>query len=207
MPMHLVEVDDEVFAFVQKHAHSEPPVDNFNSALRRILSSGQATVGQGQPVPATSPVNGGEGYDILVGAPQALGQILDVVQLVGCGSASRTGATRQVAKKRSVAPQTVLDKYTRQLGLTAAQFDRLLAPERCEELRRLLYSKFPGHVDAVDQVLGASVTGQETPHQEHLVHIAEGMFGPGHGVELAIPPRGTAPHRPLPDFSQPERDR
>jgi hypothetical protein len=199
--MHNVEVDDEVFAFVQKHA--EPLVDTFNSALRRILASGKTTIGEGRTVPAASSGTDGEAYQFPPGTPQALLQILEVVRLVHSGTDTRTGATKQVAMKLRVFPQTILDKYTRQLGLAAAEFDRLLAPERCQELRSLLHSKFPGHVDAVDQVLGASVTS----HREHLVDIAERIFGPSNGVELAIPHRGTAPHRRLPDFLHPEHNR
>jgi len=198
--MHNVEVDDEVFAFVQKHA--EPLVDTFNSALRRILASSRQTmIGEGRTIPATSSGLGGEAYQFPPGTPQALLQILEVVRLVRSGADTRMGATKQVANNLRVFPQTILDKYTRQLGLAAAEFDRFLAaPEGCEELRSLLHSKFPGHVDAVDQVLGVNAT----THREHLVDIAERIFGPGHGVELAIPRRGTAPHRPLPDFLQAE---
>src|SRR5215469_14624155 len=202
MPMHNVEVDDEVFAFVQTHA--EPLVDTFNSALRRILASGKTTIGEGRTVPATSSGTGGEAYQFPPGTPQALLQILEVVRLVRSGADTRMGATKQVANNLRVFPQTILDKYTRQLGLAAAEFDRFLAaPEGCEELRSLLHSKFSGHVDAVDQVLGASVTSR----REHLVDIAERIFGPSNGVELAIPRRGTAPHRRLPDFLQPEHNR
>lgn len=200
--MHKVEVDDEVFAFVQKHA--EPLVDSFNSALRRVLASGQTMVSRTRAVSASSPITAIGGHGASLGMPQALGQTLDVMRLVLSGRASRRGATQQVARERGVALQTVIDKYTRQLGLTAVQFDRLLLPERWEELRKLLHSKFPEHVDEVDQVVGIGVAGQETPHGEHLVDIAERMFGPEHGVELAIPRRGTAPPRPLPDFLQPE---
>jgi hypothetical protein len=86
------------------------------------------------------------------------------------------------------------------LGLTAHRFDRLLAPERSEELRKLLHSKFPEHVDAIDQVLGASSNGQKTPTRENLVDFADRMFGPERGVEVAIPPRGILPDRAPPDF-------
>jgi hypothetical protein len=34
------------------------------------------------------------------------------------------------------------------------------------------------------------------------VDLALRLFGPKHGVELDIPPRGSAPERPPPDFSQ-----
>jgi hypothetical protein len=37
--------------------------------------------------------------------------------------------------------------------------------------------------------------------REHLVDIARRLFGPEHGIELDIPPRGTEPERPAPAFS------
>ena len=49
--------------------------------------------------------------------------------------------------------QTVLDKYTRQLGLTAFQFDKLLEPARLDELRGLLKQKFPDHSAVIDEEL------------------------------------------------------
>src|SRR5580692_4764747 len=35
----------------------------------------------------------------------------------------------------------------------------------------------------------------KTP-REHIVDIARRLFGPEHGIELEIPPRGAAPERP-----------
>src|SRR5215467_7673413 len=102
--MHNVEVDDEVFAFVQTHA--EPLVDTFNSALRRILASRKTMIGQG-PAPATSSSTGGDAYEVPPGTPQALIQILEVVRLVHSGTHTRTGATKQAATKLRVFPQTV----------------------------------------------------------------------------------------------------
>jgi hypothetical protein len=200
-----VEIDDEVFAFVQKHA--EPLVDSFNSALRRVLASGYASLGERPFDLATGPVANREGDQIPPGTPQALRQILDVVRLVRAGSDTRRGATQQVAARLGVAPQTVVDKYTRQLGMTVAHFDRLLEPERLVELQKLLHAKFPEHAETVDQVLGAGITGWRTRQQAHLLDIADRFFGQAHGAELPIPRRGTAPHRPLPDFTSLERDR
>lgn len=203
MPMHKVEVDDEVFAFVQSHA--EPLVDSFNSALRRILASGEA-VASLRPVPGTREAKGDEGYRFSPGTPQALGQILAVVRLVHSGSCTRSEATRRVATKLGVTPQTVLDKYTRQLDLTAAQFDGLLAPERCEELQKLLLSRFPEYVDTVDAIFAAHLTLQKMVRAEHPLEIADRLFGPEHGVELAVPRRGAGPSRPPPDFTKLKRD-
>ena len=45
------------------------------------------------------------------------------------------------------------------------------------------------------------------PQDEHIVDIARRLFGPRHGVDLDIPPRGGAPERPPPDFSGPDAKR
>jgi hypothetical protein len=58
-----------------------------------------------------------------------------------------------VAKQHGVFPQTVIDKYCRQLGLKASEFDRLLEEESLVGLRNLLKAKFSNHSDVVDQFL------------------------------------------------------
>ena len=85
--------------------------------------------------------------------PQALRQILEVAYLVSRHGESRTDATRAVAQSHRVAPQTVLDKYCRQLGLTASEFDRLLDDASLIELRRRLQKKFDQHSNLIDDVL------------------------------------------------------
>jgi hypothetical protein len=75
-------------------------------------------------------------------------------QVVRGGAYTRTTATSFVAKQHNVFPQTVLDKYCRQLGLTAEQFDRLLQQPGAVDLRKLLKSKSPGYDDVIDSVLG-----------------------------------------------------
>jgi hypothetical protein len=66
---------------------------------------------------------------------------------------ARTAATQYVAKQHRVFPQTVLDKYCRQLDLTASQFDRLLEQEKLSDLQQLLRSKFPEHAEVINATL------------------------------------------------------
>jgi hypothetical protein len=87
------------------------------------------------------------------GTPEALSQILDVICLVRAAAYTRTAATNFVAKQRGVFPQTVVDKYGRQLGLTAREFDRLLEQKGLGDLSQLLRSKFPTHTAVVDDLL------------------------------------------------------
>ena len=54
--------------------------------------------------------------------------------------------------------------------------------------------------EEVRELLRGAITRQ--PQEEHIVDVALRLFGPKHGVELDIPPRGSAPERPPPDFSQ-----
>lgn len=153
MRTHQVEVDDEVFSFVKGRA--EPLVDTFNSALRRLLPLGGANAQRRAQSPKPDqPINGGTHPSLPNGTPQALRQILEVAQLVRGGAYTRTAATQYVAKEHRVFPQTVLDKYCRQLDLTANQFDRLLEQEKLPDLRQVLRSKFPDHAEVINGALG-----------------------------------------------------
>lgn len=146
MKWHKIEVDAEVFEYLKKAA--EPFVDTPNSVLRRelkISSAQQKQCSEGNET-ATQ-----ESYPS--GTPMALQQILDVIRLVKRGSYTRNEATQFVSNRRNVAPQTVQDKYGRQLGLTAYEFDRLLDKSRVSELETLLIRKFPNHGNIIRQIL------------------------------------------------------
>ena len=62
---------------------------------------------------------------------------------------SRTQATNLAAQKRRVAPQTIIDKYCRQLNKHAYEIDRLLDPQNLGELQSLLEKKFDRHKDVI----------------------------------------------------------
>lgn len=152
MRTHQVQVDDDVFQFVK--ASAEPLVDDFNSALRRLLflNSTQLktrTLG----AESQSPVRDTVLPTLPNGTPIALKRIVEVAHLVRGGAYTRTAATQFVAKQHNVFPQTVIDKYCRQLGLTANQFDRLLEEKSLGGLRKLLKAKFNRHSDVVDQFI------------------------------------------------------
>lgn len=149
MAMHMIEIDDDVFAYLKSQA--EPLVDDANKVLRRLLLTGRSPAGRGAVI---SRSNGHDGPRIPAGTPMALREVLEVVHHVRASGTTRRGATRYVARKLKITSQSVLDKYTRQLGLTASQFDNLLEPERVGELRSLLKRKFRSHGEAIDAVLG-----------------------------------------------------
>jgi negative regulator of replication initiation len=152
MRFHHVQVDDDVFQFVKTHA--EPLVDDFNSTLRRLLPlKGPQPRRPRDAVEPATPAHSSILPPVPNGTPIALRHILEVACLVRSGVHSRTGATQFVAKQHNVFPQTVIDKYCRQLGLTASQFDRLLEEENLAALRKLLKAKFSDHSAVVDRFL------------------------------------------------------
>lgn len=153
--MHPIQVDDEVFRFLKRHA--EPLVDTPNTVLRRLLLNRDAA----EPGPRSSPspdagrsTGASSVFRPRLGMPASLEQILEVADLVIRGSRDRLDATHDVARRRGVAFQTVLDKYTRQLGIDTARFDLLLSKDGHEELRRLLLHRFPKYADQIRKVLG-----------------------------------------------------
>lgn len=144
-----IEIDEEVFDFLKRKA--EPFVDTPNSVLRRLLLN--KNVSQAEPLQVTAKQEP-ETEAFPRGTPVALQHILEVIRLVKDGSYSRNSATNFVARKHKVASQTVQDKYGRQLGLTANDFDRLLSQPQSDEMITLLVKKFPSHGDLIRNYLG-----------------------------------------------------
>jgi hypothetical protein len=155
MRFHTIEVDDEVFRHLQSQA--QPLLDTPNTVLRRLLLGVAAPSEQilTPPLPRIKPEAATELPTMPFGTPAALQQILWVTYLVRNNGRHRSDATGDVARFLRVTPQTVLDKYCRQLGLTAMAFDRLLHDAALTELRSLLLQKFPGHEETVRQFLSA----------------------------------------------------
>jgi len=151
MQMHIIKVDDEVFAYLKSKA--EPFVDTTpNDVLRReLLHDGGRTT--------KTTILGDTKNDALPqlasGTPTALAHILEVIYLMRKLDYTRTDATRRVATVHSIAPQTVLDKYCRQLNLTAYQFDKLLEQPDLKDLRVILIKKFNGHYEVIEDYLNS----------------------------------------------------
>jgi len=144
MRYHGIEVDEDIFNFLKKKA--EPFVDTPNSVLRRLLLNGEEESALTHPVHKAPSESDEAGFP--AGVPAALRETLEVARLVINGS-SRPSATQIVAKKYNIAPQTVLDKYCRQLNLKASEFDELLDKPGRPGLIALLIHKFPRHGDVI----------------------------------------------------------
>ena len=151
MSFHKVEVDDEVFEYVKGRA--EPLIDTFNSVLKRLLLVVPQKPVKPRQDEIASPRADGLLPNLPRHLPQALQHILEVASLVRDGAYDRPRATQFVAREHDVFPQTVLDKYCRQLNLKAREFDRLLEQPDLTELKRILTLKFPGYRDTIEEIL------------------------------------------------------
>ena len=141
MKMYPIEIDEKLWHYLQHNA--EPFVDTPNSVLNRLLFG----AGEKKEDPAAL-------YTIpsvnIEGLPKSLSQILEVVYEMEVNGYSRIEATNRVAKKRGTAPQTITDKYCRQLGKRAHEIDELLTEPGYRSFKDLLTSKFSGHSGLVD---------------------------------------------------------
>ncbi len=150
-----IEVDDEVFGYLQSKATAL--VDTPNTVLRReLLGRGERTATSRAPtgVPPSPRLTVASGLPSMpFGTPAALQQILWVVYLVKKNGRPRSDATAHVARFARVTPQTVSDKYGRQLGLTADRFDLLLQEPSLSQVEQLLKDKFRGHADMIERFL------------------------------------------------------
>jgi len=152
MKMISIEIDEEIFNLLQKQA--TPFVDTPNDVLRRILL--EKTPAQGSEVPKFNPVKSSTPLPVLPGGvPKALEHTLQVAYLVRNRKMSRSRATQRLADIHRVAPQTILDKYCRQLELTAAEFDQLLQETDLKSLKNLLHKKFPSHFRTINDYLSS----------------------------------------------------
>ncbi len=143
MQTYKIEIDEKVWNYLKSKA--EPFEDTPNSVLNRILLGGQLS--------RLHEVNRKTAVSIPTsfpdGVPKALAQILEVIHEVKKSGRNRRDATNLVAQRRNTAPQTVIDKYCRQLGKRAYEIDRLLEDQDLKEFRALLERKFVNHRDLV----------------------------------------------------------
>jgi hypothetical protein len=137
MNKHWIEIDDDVWDYLKKFA--EPFVDTPNSVLRRLLLDVED---RGEDTSFSM-------IDIK-GVPKALSQIFEVLYEIEVNGCSRIEATHKVAQKRGTAPQTVIDKYCRQLNKRAHEIDQMLNDPDYVEFKEILKEKFITHRNIID---------------------------------------------------------
>lgn len=150
MRIHTIDIDQEVLDYLKSQA--EPFTDSPNDVLRRLLLGKSSNEKLGLFKPKEAP--GHNLPPVPAGTPKALEHILQVVYLTHFSGIPRSKATKDVARIHGgIAPQTVLDKYCRQLNLKAFEFDRLIAEPGLGGLKEKLYAKFNGHSEVIDNYL------------------------------------------------------
>jgi hypothetical protein len=74
---------------------------------------------------------------------------------------SRTEATKRVADKRGTSPQTITDKYCRQIGKKAREIDQLLSEPGYENFKRILMEKFSTHQQVIETYFESLMQGSD----------------------------------------------
>ena len=150
MKRYSIEIDERLWRYLQQHA--EPFVDTPNAVLSRLLFG-----------PSTEHPHKDETADMqaltIEGAPKSLAQILEVLYEIEINGYSRIEATNRVAENRGTAPQTITDKYCRQLGKKAHEIDQLLAEPEYLQFRELLKSKFSRYHQMIDAYFESLLAG------------------------------------------------
>jgi len=150
--MYSIEIDEKIWHLLQQHA--EPFVDTPNSVLNRLINSKEQKPEEVAPLFELPSVS-------VEGLPKSLSQILEVVYEMQVNGYSRTEATNRVAKKRGTAPQTITDKYCRQLGKRAHEIDELLTEPEFSQFKDLLASKFANHRGIIDMYFDSLMSDAE----------------------------------------------
>ncbi len=152
MKMHLIEIDEKIWCHLQQNA--EPLVDTPNSVLGRLLfgkAEGKENTAACFSIPTVS----------IQGLPISLAQLLEVVYEIEVNGCSRTQATHRVAKKRGTAPQTITDKYCRQLGKKAQEIDELMAEPGYTGFKDLLMGKYSVHREIIDMYFDSMMSDSD----------------------------------------------
>ena len=152
MKMHTIEIDHKVWSHLQRNA--EPFVDTPNSVLNRLLFGKEENKEEETPGFLIPTAN-------IQGLPVSLAQILEVVYEMEVNGYSRIQATNRVAKKRGTAPQTITDKYCRQLGKKAHEIDELMAEPGYGGFKGLLSGKYPDHRDIIDMYFDSMMSDSD----------------------------------------------
>jgi len=152
-----IEVDEIIMDILKNNA--EPFDDTPNSVLHRLLSNQGGM--QAEKLDKKASFTGH--------IPKSLSQILEVVSEVKKFGRTRQDATRIVAKRNNTTPQTIIDKYCRQLGKKANEFDMLLNEPGLRGLNMILSGKYSNHRQLISDFfndLGQSDSTSSEPSEE-----------------------------------------
>ncbi len=138
-----IEVDEEIYKYLKGKA--EPFVDTPNEVLRRELLKQKNGTKESK--------NLGRFPELPSGIPAALQQVLEVTYLIKQKGILRPEATKIVASRHNIAPQTVIDKYCRQLDKKAYEIDKLLEEKDLSGFKKILEGKFSDHKSVTEKLI------------------------------------------------------
>ncbi|MFO0753518.1 MAG: hypothetical protein U0411_09375 [Thermodesulfovibrionales bacterium] len=151
MQTYRIEIDEKVWNYLKSKA--EPFEDTPNSVLNRILLK--------EEVSRPNQANGNRiSTSFSDDIPKALAQILEVIYEVKKSGRNRSEATNLTAQRWNTTPQTIIDKYCRQLGKKAYEIDRLLKDQNLGEFRAVLERKFVNHRELIDSFFASLNSGK-----------------------------------------------
>ncbi|MBT4484243.1 MAG: hypothetical protein HOC71_11280 [Candidatus Latescibacteria bacterium] len=142
MNYYKIEVDEDVYKYLKQHA--TPFEDTPNSVLRKILAINKSDINNLNNDAIKNLPNFSSGF------PEALSQTLIMIFLVKKENLSRKKATNYIAKIKRIRYQTVISKYTTQLGKKVYEIDRLLDQINLNEFKSLLEKKFPNNKNYIN---------------------------------------------------------
>ena len=149
MNYHTIEIDERVWNYLKSKAI--PFEDTPNSVLNRIFfGEGNFAI-----LPASDISKKRLTPKLPDGTPKALAQTLEVLYEIKKIGLTRTQATSMVAQRRRTSPQTIIDKYCRQLNKRAYEIDRLLQEKDLRKFKLLLENKFTNHKDVINSFFKA----------------------------------------------------
>ena len=165
MNQYTIEIDEIIMNYLKKNA--DPFVDTPNTVLHKLLFGTRKVNEESKPMPPIL------AHSLDRKSPKALEQILEVIEEVIKNGHHRPKATRIVADRNGTAPQTIIDKYCRQLGKTASEVDMLLGEPGLGEFKSILTNKFPHHRDMIASFFyglyqGVSKVEQISQYQGHF---------------------------------------
>lgn len=149
MKHYTIEIDELIMNFLKEKA--EPFVDTPNTVLHKLLlkdSSFKKELDFNRP-------------SFKATMPKALSQTLEVINTIVIEGKTRQEATKIVADRNNTAPQTIIDKYCRQLGKKAGEIDLLLSESGMAGFISILVDNFPKHKETIVGFFTSLQIGEE----------------------------------------------
>jgi len=155
MKQFTIEIDKTIMDYLKENA--EPFVDTPNSVLHRLLFGNSSSLEKPDVF----------AYSFNENVPKALSQVLEVIKEVVKNERTRPEATRLVAERNNTAPQTIIDKYCRQLGKRANEIDRLLDEPGLSGFQTILMNKFQSHKEMIVSFFNELSNGEKK--MDHVI--------------------------------------